>query len=67
MAQVTLKNVVKNYGKLEVVHSINLDVAHNEFVVLVGPSGCGKSTFLRCLNRERINSLGTIIIGENVV
>ena len=38
MAQVTLKNVVKNYGKLEVVHSINLDVGHNEFVVLVGPS-----------------------------
>ena len=49
MAQVLLENVTKNYGKLEVVHGINLDIAHNEFVVLVGPSGCGKSTTLRMI------------------
>ena len=67
MAQVTLKNVVKNYGKLEVVHSINLDVGHNEFVVLVGPSGCGKSTTLRMIAGLEDISSGEIIIGENVV
>jgi multiple sugar transport system ATP-binding protein len=67
MAQVILKNVVKNYGKLEIVHSINLDVAHNEFVVLVGPSGCGKSTTLRMIAGLEDISSGEIIIGENVV
>ena len=67
MAQVILKNIVKNYGKLEVVHSINLDVAHNEFVVLVGPSGCGKSTTLRMIAGLESISGGEIIIGDNVV
>lgn len=47
MATVTLRNLVKAYGKTEVLHAINLDVANGEFVVLVGPSGCGKSTTLR--------------------
>ena len=67
MAQVTLKNVVKNYGKLEVVHSIDLYVEHNEFVVLVGPSGCGKSTTLRMIAGLEDISGGEIIIGDNVV
>ena len=67
MAQVILKNIVKNYGKLEVVHSVNLDVAHNEFVVLVGPSGCGKSTTLRMIAGLESISGGEIIIGDNVV
>ncbi len=44
MANVILRDVVKKYGKLEVVHGINLNVIDKEFVVLVGPSGCGKST-----------------------
>ena len=49
MAEVRCEKVVKRYGKLEVVHGIDLDVAHDEFVVLVGPSGCGKSTTLRMI------------------
>jgi multiple sugar transport system ATP-binding protein len=49
MATVSLKNLVKKYGSLEVVHAINLDVADREFVALVGPSGCGKSTTLRMI------------------
>ena len=67
MAQVLLKNVVKYYGDLEVVHSINLHVEHNEFVVLVGPSGCGKSTSLRMIAGLENISSGQIIIGDNVV
>jgi multiple sugar transport system ATP-binding protein len=39
MAPVRLEKVVKTYGKIETVHGIDLDIAHNEFVVLVGPSG----------------------------
>jgi multiple sugar transport system ATP-binding protein len=49
MATLSLHNLVKKYGKTEVLHAINLDVADGEFVVFVGPSGCGKSTTLRMI------------------
>jgi multiple sugar transport system ATP-binding protein len=49
MASVTVKNVRKNYGSLEVVHGINLTIEDGAFVVLLGPSGCGKSTLLRMI------------------
>ncbi|MCR9138426.1 MAG: sn-glycerol-3-phosphate ABC transporter ATP-binding protein UgpC [Alphaproteobacteria bacterium] len=67
MAEIKLENVVKNYGKLEVVHGINLDIAHNEFVVLVGPSGCGKSTTLRMIAGLEEITDGEISIGPQVV
>jgi multiple sugar transport system ATP-binding protein len=67
MANVSLRQVVKRYGSTEVVHGIDLDVAHNEFVVLVGPSGCGKSTTLRMVAGLEEISGGTISIGERVV
>ena len=67
MASVTLKNVVKKFGKVEVVHGIDLDIQDREFVVLVGPSGCGKSTTLRMVaGLEKITE-GEIIIGDRVV
>jgi multiple sugar transport system ATP-binding protein len=49
MAGVTLRGIVKRFGTTEVVHGVDLDISHNEFVVLVGPSGCGKSTILRMI------------------
>ncbi len=67
MAEISLKNVVKFYGKTRVVHGINLDIDHNEFVVLVGPSGCGKSTTLRMIAGLEDISDGTISIGSEVV
>ncbi|SEL34157.1 ABC transporter ATP-binding protein [Pacificibacter marinus] len=67
MAQVHLKNVVKKYGSLEVVHAINLDIEDGEFVVLVGPSGCGKSTTLRMIAGLEDISGGDIEIGDRVV
>ncbi len=67
MANVILKDVVKRYGKLEVVHSIDLHVQDKEFVVLVGPSGCGKSTTLRMVAGLEDISGGTISIGDRVV
>jgi multiple sugar transport system ATP-binding protein len=67
MASVTLKKLVKKYGSLEVVHGIDLDIAHNEFVVLVGPSGCGKSTTLRMIAGLEPITSGDISIGDNIV
>jgi multiple sugar transport system ATP-binding protein len=67
MAQVVLKDVVKKYGELRVVHAINLEIAHGEFVVLVGPSGCGKSTTLRMVAGLEDISGGEVRIGDRVV
>lgn len=65
MAGVTLTNIVKRYGAVEVVHGINLDVQEKEFVVLVGPSGCGKSTTLRMIaGLEEISDGGLTIDGR---
>jgi sn-glycerol 3-phosphate transport system ATP-binding protein len=67
MAGVSLREVRKNYGELEVIHGVNAVVADGEFVVIVGPSGCGKSTLLRMVaGLERITS-GEIAIGDRVV
>ena len=46
----SVKDLKKSFGKLEVLSGITTDIKRGEVVVLVGPSGCGKSTFLRCLN-----------------
>ncbi|MDR3472109.1 MAG: sn-glycerol-3-phosphate ABC transporter ATP-binding protein UgpC [Devosia sp.] len=67
MAQLTLKKVVKTYGDVPAVRSIDLEVADNEFVVLVGPSGCGKSTTLRMIAGLEHISGGEILIGDRVV
>ena len=49
MAAVTLTDVSKAYGPVEVLRNINLDIDQGELVVFVGPSGCGKSTLLRMI------------------
>ena len=50
MAQVSLRKLVKEYeGGVQAVKGIDLEIADQEFVVLVGPSGCGKSTTLRMI------------------
>ena len=67
MAGVKIKDVVKRYGSVQVMHGIDIDIEDGEFVVLVGPSGCGKSTLLRMLAGLEAISGGTISIGERVV
>lgn len=49
MADLKLQNIIKRFGNIEVIHGVDLDIAHREFIVLVGPSGCGKSTLLRLI------------------
>ena len=67
MARLQIKDVVKRYGKVEVVHGINLDIEDKEFVVFVGPSGCGKSTTLRMIAGLEEISDGTMSIGDKVI
>ena len=67
MADIKLRNVVKRYGKTQVVHGVDLEIGHNEFLVLVGPSGCGKSTILRMIAGLEEITGGEILIGPNVV
>ena len=67
MAELKINDVVKRYGKTEVVHGINLDVKDKEFLVLVGPSGCGKSTLLRMVAGLEEISGGTISIDGKVI
>ncbi|MCP4294089.1 MAG: sn-glycerol-3-phosphate ABC transporter ATP-binding protein UgpC [Proteobacteria bacterium] len=67
MAEVHLQKIVKKYGDLEIVHGIDLEIAHNEFLVLVGPSGCGKSTTLRMIAGLESITDGVIKIGDRIV
>jgi multiple sugar transport system ATP-binding protein len=67
MAEVTIRDLKKTYGGLQVVHGLDLDIPDGEFVVLVGPSGCGKSTLLRMIaGLEEVTS-GAIRIGPRLV
>jgi multiple sugar transport system ATP-binding protein len=67
MSGVSLKGIVKAYGAVRVVHSIDLEVQEQEFVVLVGPSGCGKSTTLRMIAGLEEISDGELTIDGRVM
>ena len=67
MAEVTIRDLRKSYGGLEVLHGVNVDIADGQFVVLVGPSGCGKSTLLRMIAGLESVTGGRITIGDKVV
>ena len=67
MAHVTVKDITKKYGAMQVIHGVSIDIADGEFVVLVGPSGCGKSTLLRMIAGLETISGGTVDIGGRVV
>ncbi len=68
MAEVSVRNVQKSYdGGVQAVRGIDLEIADEEFVVLVGPSGCGKSTTLRMIAGLEEISGGEIWIGGRVV
>lgn len=57
---VTVKDLRKSFGKLNVLNGISTTVRKGEKIVIIGPSGCGKSTFLRCLNMLETPTTGTI-------
>lgn len=67
MATVTVRQLFKKYGDLQVVHGIDFEIGDGEFVVLVGPSGCGKSTILRMIAGLETVTGGEISINDRVV
>jgi len=65
--RVTLNNIRKSFGALEVVKGLNLNVDDGEFLVLLGPSGCGKTTALRMIAGLETVTSGNIRIGDRDV
>jgi polar amino acid transport system ATP-binding protein len=61
---ITVNNLRKNFGSLDVLRGISCRVAPSEVVVVIGPSGSGKSTFLRCLNQLEAATEGEIFIED---
>ena len=57
---IKVKHLSKNFGNLEVLKDINLDINEGEVVCIIGPSGSGKSTFLRCINQLERPTGGTV-------
>lgn len=67
MSMITVNNLKKSFGNVEVLKDINAVVNEKEVVCVIGPSGSGKSTFLRCLNRlEEISGGEVIVNGHNI-
>jgi multiple sugar transport system ATP-binding protein len=65
--QVTLSQIYKSFGPVEVVKGLDLKIADGEFLVLLGPSGCGKTTALRMVAGLETVTSGDILIGERDV
>ncbi|WP_026481494.1 ABC transporter ATP-binding protein [Ahrensia sp. 13_GOM-1096m] len=67
MGSLSLKNIRKSFGNVEVIKGIDLDVKDGELVIFVGPSGCGKSTLLRIIAGLETESTGSIEIDGDPV
>ena len=64
---ISIKNLKKNFNKLEVLKGIDLDIHKSEVISIIGASGSGKSTLIRCLNFLEMPSSGSIIYYGNVM
>ncbi|MER9960847.1 ABC transporter ATP-binding protein [Mesorhizobium sp. M0045] len=63
MAEIVIKQVAKRFGGFTALHSIDLTIADQEFMVLLGASGCGKTTLLRIVAGLETPSQGEVWIG----
>ncbi|ANH05387.1 ABC transporter ATP-binding protein [Shinella sp. HZN7] len=57
----TVEGLRSRYGRIEVLHGIDLDVASGEIVTVVGANGAGKTTLLKCLSGIQPVSAGSIV------
>ena len=67
MADVELKSLKKSFGRVDVIHGVDLSINAGEFAVFVGPSGCGKSTLLRLIAGLEDATDGSILIDNQDV
>ena len=67
MGAISLRQVRKSYGALQVIHDVDIEIESGEFIVLVGPSGCGKSTLLRMIAGLEDISGGELLMAGTVV
>lgn len=67
MNMIEVQNLSKNFGPLQVLSGINLNIAEKEVVVVIGPSGSGKSTLLRCLNFLEVPDQGTVSVDQKMI
>ena len=63
MAEINIKQVAKQFGKTHALHSIDLTITDQEFLVLLGASGCGKTTLLRIIAGLETATSGEVWIG----
>ena len=62
---ISVKDLRKNFGSVEVLKGIDLEISKGDVITIIGPSGSGKSTFLRCLNMLEKPTSGTILFEGN--
>lgn len=67
MAQITIKNLKKTFGNVDVIKGVDLEIKSGEFMVFVGPSGCGKSTMLRLICGLEDISSGEMFFDDEMV
>ncbi len=67
MAEVRVTDIVKSFGRVEVLKKVTVEIADGELLVILGPSGCGKSTLLRIIAGLETATAGDVYIGERRV